>query len=334
MSVLINTSHFEVPYPRSTGKVRDTFDLGGQLLIVASDRLSAFDVVLPTPIPGKGKVLTAMTIEWLRLLENILPNLSHTIPIRHHFISSSPADLPDEFAPYHEVLDGRMMLVEKCQVIPYECIVRGHITGSLKSEHDAECAAHPGAASVTVHGQPFPVSLVEADLLPRPIFTPSTKAEQGAHDQNISFEGMCAGLHQWVVESSGADKQQLQSLGELVRRCSICVYEVARLYARARGIIIADTKFEWGIAGTHWKPKLVLADEVLTPDSSRFWPAEGFTPGKVQPSFDKQYVRNYLKSIGWDKRPPAPVLPEEIVEQTTARYLEAARVMFGIDVTV
>lgn len=334
MSVLIDTKHFKVPYALSQGKSRDVYDLGGQLLIIATDRLSAFDVVLPTPIPGKGKVLTAMTLEWLRMLENILPNLSHAIPVRHHFISSSPDDLPSEFASYHGDLAGRMMLVEKCAVIPYESIVRGHITGSLKSEFDAECIANPGAASVIVHGQPFPVSLVEADLLPRPIFTPSTKAAQGAHDQNISFEDMRAGLQQWVADSSGADKEQLNSLAELVRRCSICVYEVARLYARARGVIIADTKFEWGLAGTHWKPKLVLIDEVLTPDSSRFWPAEGFCPGKVQPSFDKQYVRNYLKGVGWDKRPPAPALPEVIVEHTTARYIEAARLMFGVDVTV
>lgn len=332
MSILIDTKHFKVPYPLSQGKARDVYDLGGQLLIIATDRLSAFDVVLPTPIPGKGKVLTAMTLEWLRMLENILPNLSHAIPVRHHFISSSPDDLPSEFAPYHSDLDGRMMLVEKCAVIPYESIVRGHITGSLKSEFDAECTAHPGAATVIVHGQPFPASLVEADLLPRPIFTPSTKAEQGAHDQNISFEDMGIGLHQWVA--SGADKEQLRTLAELVRRCSICVYEVARLYARARGVIIADTKFEWGLAGTHWKPKLVLVDEVLTPDSSRFWPADGFCPGKVQPSFDKQFVREYLKRVGWDKCPPAPALPAEIVEQTTRRYLEAADLMFGITVTV
>jgi phosphoribosylaminoimidazole-succinocarboxamide synthase len=265
----------------SQGKVRDIYAAGDdRLLLVASDRISTYDVVHPTPIPDKGKVLTGLTAFWLEQTADICPN---------HLVSLT--DVPDEHR-------GRAMLVERLEMVPVECVVRGYITGSGWKEYRATGA---------VCGIALPAGLQESQKLPEPIFTPATKAELGDHDENIDFERMAE-----IVGDRG--------LAEALRRVSIDLYERGAQHALERGIILADTKFEFGRRsdGT-----VVLGDEVMTPDSSRFWPADGYEPGHSQPSFDKQYVRDWATASGWDKTPPAPPIPDEVVEGTRVRYLEA-----------
>jgi len=279
--------------PDSQGKVRDLYDLGDQLLLVASDRISAFDFVLPDAIPFKGEVLTKLSLFWFELLGNVVPN---------HLLSADVADLPAEFAPYADWLRGRFMLVKKARVYPVECIVRGYLAGSGLNEYQRQG---------TVCGIELPGGLVESSRLEEPIFTPSTKAEIGDHDENISFQRM--------VEIVGPE------VAEGLREKSIAVYSTAREHAAGRGIIIADTKFEFGAVDG----ELTLVDEVLTPDSSRFWPAETYEPGRSQPSFDKQFVRDWLEASGWDKQPPAPALPRDVVEATSAKYIQAYEMITG-----
>lgn len=279
--------------PDVQGKVRDIYDLGDRLLMVASDRISAFDVVLPDPIPYKGEVLTKLSLFWFDLLGDVVPN---------HLLSADVADLPKQFAQHAEWLRGRFMLVKKASVYPVECIVRGYLAGSGWNEYRREG---------TVCGLPLPGGLVESSRLDDPIFTPSTKAEIGDHDENISFERM--------IETVGSE------VAEELRSTSIAVYANAREHAAARGIIIADTKFEFGSVDG----ELTLIDEVLTPDSSRFWPADFYEPGHGQPSFDKQFVRDWLEASGWDKTPPPPALPADVVEATSAKYIQAYELITG-----
>ncbi len=271
------------------GKVRDVYEIRDCLLIVATDRISAFDVVLPTPIPGKGRILTQMSLFWFEKLKDLVPN---------HVVQTDVTRFPEELRPFSEVLEGRSMLVRKARPLPIECIVRGYITGSGWKDY---------LRTGSVCGIKLPDGISESQELPAPIFTPSTKAEIGHHDRNIGLE-----------EAQGLIGR---GLAEKARDISLRLYKRAADYARKRGVIIADTKFELGMSDG----ELLLIDEVLTPDSSRFWPAEAYSPGRPQPSFDKQFVRDYLESISWDKRPPGPEIPAEIVEKTQERYQEALR---------
>jgi phosphoribosylaminoimidazole-succinocarboxamide synthase len=271
------------------GKVRDIYDLGDTLLMVATDRISAFDVVMPTPIPGKGRILTQMSKFWFEMMESLISN---------HLITADAGQYPEACAPYVGLIRDRSMLVRRAEPLPVECIVRGYISGSgwksyLESGEICEIS--------------LPEGLQESERLPEPVFTPSTKAELGDHDENVSFEQ--------VQETLGKD------LAARVRDVSLAIYRRASEFAEARGIIIADTKFEFGMIDG----ELTLIDEVLTPDSSRFWPVDTYCPGGPQQSFDKQYLRDYLLSLDWDKRPPAPELPPEIVENTVSKYEEALR---------
>lgn len=284
MNAVVSQTNFPGLKLRGRGKVRDIYELGDRLLIVATDRLSAFDVVLPTPIPDKGRVLTQLSVFWFEKLADIVP---------HHVITAT--DFTGELAPYADSLRGRAMLVRKTEPAPIECVVRGYITGSGWKDYQK---------TGKICGIPLPAGLRESDRLPEPIFTPSTKATIG-HDENISFEE--------AVERIG------RKLAERLRDTSLEIYKRAVEHASARGIIIADTKFEFGLEGD----QLIWIDEALTPDSSRFWPASEYQPGRSQPSFDKQYVRDYLEKIGWNKQPPAPPLPPEVVKATTAKYREA-----------
>jgi phosphoribosylaminoimidazole-succinocarboxamide synthase len=279
--------------PAARGKVRDIYDLGDRLLLVATDRLSAFDVVLPDPIPFKGEVLTKLSLYWFDTLGSIVPN---------HLLSADVADLPAEFAPWSDWLAGRFMLVRKATVFPIECIVRGYLAGSGWTEYER---------SGTVCGMPLPAGLVESARLPQPMFTPSTKADVGTHDENISVHRM----FEIVGEEHGAALQE----------ASVSLYSAARDLAAPRGIIIADTKFEFGLIDG----VVTLVDEVLTPDSSRFWPAAGYEAGHGQPSFDKQFVRDWLEASGWDKTPPAPSLPADVIARTSAKYIQAYESITG-----
>ena len=281
----------------SRGKVRDVYDLDDKLLIVSSDRISAFDVILPNGIPGKGKILTAMSLFWFDLLKDV---------IESHLIASEVDDFPENLHKYREQLEGRSMLVTKAKRIDVECIVRGYISGSMWKEFLNARAI----GSNEVHGFKFPSNLKESDKLPEPIFTPSTKADSG-HDENISFAQMCD-----IVDNETA---------ELCRKKSIEIYSKAAEYALSKGIIIADTKFEFG----YKDDRFILIDEVLSPDSSRFWPLDLYQPGQGQPSFDKQFIRDYLSGVDWDKTPPGPKLPEDIIEQSAAKYREAAKMLTG-----
>jgi len=278
-------------YPKRSGKVRDIYELPGGLLMVATDRISAYDVVMPNGIPDKGRVLTQISDFWFNLLADLTAN---------HVISGSMKDLPEDIR--NEELDGRFMLCRKAEVVPIECVVRGYLAGSGWREYKE---------SGRVCGVELPAKLKQCSQLPQPIFTPATKAASG-HDENVSFQAAC--------ELVGEDV-----MGELRRR-SIAVYERARSYAADRGIILADTKFEWG---ADEDGELMLIDEVLTPDSSRFWPADSYKPGKDQPSFDKQFVRDYLDKIKFDRTPPGPPLPAEIVQKTRAKYIEAYTRIIG-----
>jgi len=306
MSLVYET---DLPLPlHARGKVRDTYALGNALLMVATDRLSAFDVVLSTPIPDKGRVLTQLSVFWFRKFESWMP---------HHLISAEWVDIASALVQaglnpdaYRELLDGRTMLVKRATPIPIECVARGYIAGSLWKEY---CTARERARgdAVALHGLTLPPDLQESSPLPEPLFTPATKAHAG-HDENISFEHACA-----LVGRETAT---------LLRDYTLRLYREAHAYALTRGIILADTKFEFGYDATG---QVILIDEVLTPDSSRFWDAAQYQIGKSQPSFDKQFVRDYLESIGWNKQPPAPPLPDEIVAQTAARYRSALQRLCG-----
>ena len=269
------------------GKVRDIYDLGDKLLLVASDRISAFDVVLPTRIPDKGKILTAMSVYWFDVIKDIIPN---------HLITTDVNEFPPACQPYRAELEGRTMLVKKSMPAPVECIVRGYLVGSGWKDYQQ---------TGTVCGIPLPKGLMEASRLEEPIFTPSTKAPVGAHDVNISFEEMVGKVGRIRAEK--------------MRHATIAIYRRAREIAEKKGIIIADTKLEFGIEGD----EVILIDEVLTPDSSRFWPADGYHPGKTPDSFDKQFVRDYLIHLPWDMKSPPPELPPEIVKKTQEKYREA-----------
>ncbi len=275
------------------GKVRDIYEVEDHLLLVATDRISAFDVVMAEPIPDKGKVLTAMSLFWFDYLGDIVAN---------HLVTADPDQYPAACMPYREQLAGRSMLVKKAEPLPVECIVRGYLAGSFWKAYQR---------STTVCGFELPAGMRESDPFPEPLFTPSTKAEIGEHDENISRSRM-----EEIVGKETADR-----LADIAER----LYTKARDYARERGIIIADTKFEFG-----WhEGELILIDEVLTPDSSRFWPQAEYEPGRSQPSFDKQFLRDYLSSLDWDKTPPPPPLPADIVERTRARYIEALERLTG-----
>jgi phosphoribosylaminoimidazole-succinocarboxamide synthase len=290
MTPVISETNFPGLKLRGRGKVRDIYELGDQLLIVATDRLSAFDVVLPTPIPDKGKVLTQLSLFWFDKLAGIVPN---------HVIEAKT--FGGELAKYAAALNGRAMLVRKTEPAPIECVVRGYISGSGWKDYQKTGA---------ICGIPLPPGLRESAQLSEPIFTPSTKATSG-HDENISFEETVARVG--------------RPLAEKLREVSLTIYKRASEHAAARGIIIADTKFEFGLSGN----ELIWIDEALTPDSSRFWPADEYAPGRTQPSFDKQYVRDYLEKIGWNKQPPAPALPNDVVSATQNKYREAYQRVTG-----
>ncbi len=274
------------------GKVRDIYDAGDRLVIVATDRISAFDVVMNEAIPGKGVVLTQISAFWFEQMADLVPN---------HLISTDVSSFPPPFPEHQSLLAGRSMLVEKADPLPVECIVRGYLAGSGWKEYQR---------SGTVHGITLPTGLTNSSHLPEPLFTPSTKAESG-HDVNITFEDMA--------------RMVGRNLAETVRTISLAIYQRAASLAEEKGIIIADTKFEFGLVGE----RLVLIDELLTPDSSRFWPRQTYRPGQNQPSLDKQYVRDYLETLDWDKSPPPPPLPETVVQNTAAKYAEILSILTG-----
>jgi phosphoribosylaminoimidazole-succinocarboxamide synthase len=287
---VIRETQFAGLSPAARGKVRDIYDLGDKLLIVATDRLSAFDVILPTPIPDKGRVLTQLSLFWFNLLAEVIPN---------HVLSAT--EFPPPFDSFRDELAGRSMVVRKTQPLPIECVVRGYVSGSGWKDY---------RATGKICGISLPSGLRESDRLPEPIFTPATKASTG-HDENIPFEQAASLIG--------------KELAERVRTVSLEIYRRAAAYAEPRGILLADTKFEFGLL----KNELIWIDEALTPDSSRFWPAALYKPGGPQPSFDKQFVRDYLERIRWPKAPPGPVLPPEVVAATRAKYREAFRILVG-----
>ncbi|HIJ79875.1 MAG: phosphoribosylaminoimidazolesuccinocarboxamide synthase [Desulfobulbaceae bacterium] len=293
MTTPVTQTNFENLKLVNRGKVRDLYEVGDKLLMVATDRISAFDVVMDDPITSKGEVLTRLSLFWFDYLKDVVPN---------HLITADVDQYPAECAPYRDQLLGRSVLVKKAKPLPVECIVRGYLSGSFWSAYKK---------NTTVCGFKLPEGMQESDKFPEPLFTPSTKAELGLHDENISYEQM--------EEILGKE------LSARVREVCVRLYEKAADYARSRGIIIADTKFELGI----YNDELILIDEVLTPDSSRFWPLDQYKPGAGQPSFDKQFLRDYLSSLDWDKTPPPPKLPAEIIEKTGARYLEALEKISG-----
>jgi len=294
MPALLTTNLGETPL-LGRGKVRDLYAVGDALLLVATDRISAFDHVLATGIPGKGKILTQISLFWFDLLAKLIPN---------HVITAEVSEFPVILQPYADQLEGRSMLVKRAKMFPIECVVRGYLTGSGWKEYQA---------SGSVCGIALPAGLQDGSRLPEPLFTPSTKGEAGTHDENIGYAATEALV-------GAADAAEL-------RRLTLAIYRQAVAHAEARQLILADTKFEFGRTGEG----ILLADEVLTPDSSRFWEGETWKPGGAQPSFDKQYVRDYLESIHWNKQAPAPGLPDEVVERTQAKYLEAFRRLTGGD---
>ncbi len=282
-----------LPLPCRRGKVRDVYDLGDSLLIVATDRISAFDVIMPNGIPDKGKILTAISLFWFRRFSNFYDN---------HLLATQVEEYPENVRTYADQLVGRSMLVKKATVIPIECVARGYLAGSGWKEYQQ---------SQSVCGVPLPPGLRQCDQLPHPIFTPATKEETG-HDINISFD-QCA------------SRIGLETAG-MLRDRTLALYSLAAEYAASRGVIIADTKFEFGRLNDG---RIILIDEVLTPDSSRFWPAAVYEPGRDQPSYDKQFVRNYLETLNWNKTPPGPVLPDDVVQKTREKYLEACLRLTG-----
>jgi phosphoribosylaminoimidazole-succinocarboxamide synthase len=297
LSALLVTNLGDIPLI-GRGKVRDLYAVGDKLLLVATDRISAFDHVLGSGIPGKGKILTQISLFWFELLKAIIPN---------HLITAEVSEFHAGLHPYADQLEGRSMLVRRAAMFPVECVARGYLAGSGWKEY---------RASGTVCGISLPEGLQEGSRLPEAIFTPATKSQDGAHDENISFEQMAAVVGQ-------------EKAAEL-RRLTLALYARAAAHAEERGLILADTKFEFGRVGE----KILLGDEVLTPDSSRFWDRAAWKPGGAQASFDKQYVRDYLESIQWNKQAPAPALPDEVVERTQAKYLEAFRLLTGRELVV
>lgn len=295
----------------ATGKVRDVYDLGDSLLMIASDRISAFDVVLPTGIPDKGKVLTQISLFWFDVCSDVIDNHVITANIDEILerIGEAGAENPEQ---YREMLDGRSMVTVKANVYPIECVVRGYLAGSAWKEYSAMCKASGNGDSIVLHGINLPGDMVESQKMPEPVFTPSTKESSG-HDINISAQRAC--------EIVGDDA------GHALESASLGLYKTASEYAAERGVIICDTKFEFG----EYDGRMIVIDEVLTPDSSRFWDAEIFEPGKSQPSFDKQFVRDYLLTLDWDQTYPGPELPEEIVQKTSDKYREAYRRIVGKD---
>ncbi|MBN1932729.1 MAG: phosphoribosylaminoimidazolesuccinocarboxamide synthase [Desulfobacterales bacterium] len=286
---------FETNFPElnliKRGKVRDIYDLGDMLLMVATDRISAFDVTMPNPIPGKGKVLTELSLFWFEIIKSLIPN---------HVISSDVEKYPTVCKPYAEILRGRSMLVKKAEPIPIECVVRGYISGSGWKSY---------LENKSICGISLPLGLKECEKLAEPIFTPSTKEEIGLHDINIEFEEV--------------SKRIGKTLAEKLKKFSLAIYHEGAKIADKNGIIIADTKFEFGLLGK----EIILIDEILTPDSSRFWPKDSYQPGGSQQSFDKQYIRDYLISIKWNKKPPAPSLPEEVIKNTKEKYIKALKLI-------
>jgi phosphoribosylaminoimidazole-succinocarboxamide synthase len=297
VTTLLQTNLGEIPL-LARGKVRDLYAVGDALLMVATDRISAFDHVLATGIPGKGKILTQISLFWFELLSDIVPN---------HLIATSMDQFPAELQAFAEQLEGRSMLVKRAAMFPVECVARGYLAGSGWKEYQA---------SGRVCGIPLPAGLLNGSQLPEPIFTPATKSQDGSHDENISFERTAAVI-------GAADAASLRDL-------TISLYRKAHRHAKSCGLILADTKFEFGRVGS----QIILADEVLTPDSSRFWEGAAWKPGGAQASFDKQFVRDYLESIHWNKQAPAPGLPAEVVERTQAKYLEAFRRLTGRELSL
>jgi phosphoribosylaminoimidazole-succinocarboxamide synthase len=289
--VLLETT-LDVPLMRR-GKVRDIYNVGDSLLFIATDRISAFDCILASGIPCKGRVLTQTSLFWFDLLKEFVPS---------HILTADVAEYPEQLGIYKTMLEGRSMLVQKARMIDIECVARGYLSGSGWKEYRSQG---------TVCGISLPAGLRESDRLPQAIFTPATKAESG-HDKNVPFE--------YVVSQLG------ETLANRLRDLTLAIYQRASEYASARGLILADTKFEFGFIGD----KLVLADEVLTPDSSRYWPADRYAPGGPQRSFDKQYVRDYLETLDWNKQPPAPALPDEVVHKTSEKYQEAYYLLTGL----
>jgi phosphoribosylaminoimidazole-succinocarboxamide synthase len=294
LTALLTTNLGEIPL-LGRGKVRDLYAVEGALLLVATDRISAFDHVLGTGIPGKGKILTQISLFWFDLLSSLVPN---------HLITAEVSQFPAVLAPYADQLEGRSMLVKRAAMFPVECVARGYLAGSGWKEYQA---------SGTVCGIALPAGLQDGSRLPEPIFTPATKSQDGAHDENISYAATEAVL-------GAPDAAEL-------RRLTLAIYKRAAAHAESRGLILADTKFEFGRTGEG----IILADEVLTPDSSRFWEGASWKPGGAQPSFDKQFVRDYLEEIHWNKQPPAPALPSDVAERTQQKYLEAFRRLTGRD---
>lgn len=294
MGILLGNTDFMEVKPFKTGKVRDMFDLGDKLLIVVTDRISAFDCVFPNLIPEKGDVLNSISAFWFDFTKNIVPN---------HMISTDVSEYPEPFNKYPDELQGRSMLVKKVEIIPVECIVRGYLEGSGLKDY---------RRTGKICGIELPEGMKQADQLPEPVFTPSTKAEEG-HDQNVTFEELC--------EEIGSDS------ANMLKDASLSLYKAVSAFALEKGLILADTKFEFGMLDG----KLVVADEMFTPDSSRFWDASDFEPGRAQKSFDKQYLREYLETLDWDKTPPAPKLPTDVIGKTTEKYLEAYKILTGKD---
>lgn len=291
-TALLTTSLGDIPLT-ARGKVRDLYAMGDELLFIATDRISAFDHVLGSGIPDKGKILTQLSHFWFDFLADTVPN---------HLLAEPSPELLAKIAPYKSQTEGRSMLVRRAEMFPVECVVRGYISGSGWKDY---------LATGSVCGIELPSGLRESDKLPCPIFTPAAKINTGGHDENISFATM--------VDTVG------EPYAKELRRLTFAIYEKASAHAATKGLILADTKFEFGLVDG----KIVLADEVLTPDSSRYWPAESYAPGGAQPSFDKQYVRDYLESIHWNKQAPAPSLPDEVIEKTREKYLEAFRLITG-----
>jgi phosphoribosylaminoimidazole-succinocarboxamide synthase len=287
------TTEFEDLQLFARGKVRDLYAVGDLLLMVATDRISAFDYVLPTGIPGKGRVLTQISLFWFDYLSDLVPN---------HLVTADVEKYPAELKPYQDELRDRSMLVNRARMFPAECVVRGYLSGSGWKDYKL---------TGQISGISLPPGLRESERLPEPIFTPATKSMSGEHDENISFDQM-------VARVGGNHAEDL-------RRLSLAIYAKASAHANERGLILADTKFEFGLTAKG----IVLADEVLTPDSSRFWPSEGYRPGAAQPSFDKQFVRDYLEAVGWNKQPPAPALPENVVRKTQEKYEQALELLTG-----
>jgi phosphoribosylaminoimidazole-succinocarboxamide synthase len=297
VTALLTTNLGELPL-LGRGKVRDLYAVGNTLLLVATDRISAFDHVLATGIPGKGKILTQISLFWFELLSELVPN---------HLITADVARYPAALQPYADQLSGRSMLVKRAAMFPIECVARGYLAGSGWKEYQA---------TATVCGLPLPAGLKDGSRLPEPLFTPATKSQDGEHDENISFE-----LAEKLVGPGDAAK---------LRHLTLAIYARAAQHAESRGLILADTKFEFG----RTPDGIILADEVLTPDSSRFWESSAWEPGGPQPSFDKQFVRDYLESIHWNKQAPAPALPHEVAVRTQSKYLEAFRRLTGRELTL